>query len=86
MMWLMLRFDTVNMTVTISQEKLMEIMILISTCLDKETATIHELRPLLGKLIYVTQCCPSARLFTNRMLITLQACPDQGVTHHSGRT
>ena len=61
MVWFGLRFDTVNIPVTLSQEKLMEIMMLIGTWLHKEMATIQELHSLLGKLIYVAQCCPPAR-------------------------
>ena len=44
----------------------------------KSTANIRELRSLLGKLLHVAQCCPPARLFSNRMLETLRAYPEQG--------
>ena len=71
------------MTVNLSQENHTEIKMIIDTWLHKDMAIIQELCSLLGKLIYVAQCCPSARLFTNRMIITLWACPDQGVTHLS---
>ena len=69
------------MNVTRSQSKPSEIMSLTRTWLHKETATLQELHSLVGKLIYMAQCCPPARLFTNRMLITLRACPEQGAIH-----
>ena len=54
-------------------------MDLVRSWLDKVTANIQDLRSLLGKLLYVVQCFPSAHLFTNRMLETLWACPLQGL-------
>ena len=78
MVWLGFRFDTVAMTVTLLLEKLAEIIDLISSWLQKLTTTLKDLRSLLGKLVYVAQCCPLTCLFTSRMLETLHACPFQG--------
>ena len=78
MVWLEFHFDTLAMTVTLPLDKLREIMDLVATWYNKPTANIHDLRSLLGKLLFVAQCCPPARLFTNRMLETLHACPIQG--------
>ena len=79
-MWLGFRFDTVAMTVTLPPEKLTEIMNLVSSWLLKFTATLQDLRSLLGKLLYMAQCYPPAHLFTNRLLETLRTCPPQGST------
>ena len=65
------------MTITLAPEKLAEIMDLVGSWLHKVTANIQELRSLLGKLLYMAQCCPRARLFTNRMLETLRSSPLQ---------
>ena len=71
------------MTVTLPPDKLSEIMCLVDCWGHKSTANIYDLRSLLGKLLFVAQCCPQSCLFTNRMLETLQACPLQGVVHLS---
>ena len=67
------------MTITLPPEKLAEIMILMIFWLHKVTANIQDLRSLLGKLLYVAQCCPPAHLFTSRILETLPTCPLQGL-------
>ena len=79
MVWLGVRSNTVDMTVTLPPEKLEEIMCLIQNWLHKETANIQELCTILGKLFYIAQYYPPAWLFTNQMLDTLQVCPVQGV-------
>ena len=83
MVWLGFHFDTLAMTVTLPPDKLREIMDLVATWYNKPTANIHDLRSLLGKPLFVAQYCPPARLFTNRMLETLHACPMHGSMHCS---
>ena len=68
------------MTITLSLEKLAEIMALISSWLLNLTDTLHDLRSLLGKILYLAQWCPPPHPFTNRMLETLRACPSIGCT------
>ena len=53
---------------------------MLTPLLQKLTATLQDLRSLLSKLLYVAQCYPPARLFINRMLENLHACPYQGHT------
>ena len=77
MVWLGLQFDTVAMTVSLPQDKLAEIQLLVHHWSRKPTATLRDLRTLLGKLLYVSQVCPQAHLFLSRMLDTLRQCPDQ---------
>ena len=71
MTWLGFKFDTVQMTITLPPEKLIEIMELIHNWTHRVMATIQELWSLMGKLLHVAQCCPPVHLFTNRMLDTL---------------
>ena len=78
MVWLDLQFDTDAKTVSLPQNKLAEIQLLVHHWSSKPTATLRDLRTLLGKLLYVSQVCPPARLFLNRMLDTLRQCPEQG--------
>ena len=83
MVWLGLRFNTLTMRAILSQGNRGEIMSLVRTWLHKKTDTIHELHSLLGKLIYVAQFCHPTRHFTNRMVLILRECPEQGFTHLS---
>ena len=78
MVWLGFQFNTVAMTVTLPHGKLAEIQRLVQHWASKPVATLRDLRTLLGKLLYVSQVCPPARLFLNRMLDTLRQCPEQG--------
>ena len=78
MVWFGLQFDTIAMTVSLPPDKLAEIQLLVRQWIGKAKTTLRELRTLLGKLLYVSQVCPPARLFLNRMLDTLRQCPEQG--------
>ena len=78
MTWLGLRCDTINMTVTIPEEKMADTMHLVNSWSHKSHTNIHELRAVLGKLFYIAQCCPPARFFVNRVSDTLRACPLTG--------
>ena len=62
---------------TVPQDKLAEIQLLVHHWSSKPMATLRDLRTLLGKLLYISQVCPPARLFLNRMLDTLRQCPEQ---------
>ena len=78
MVWLGLQFDTVTMTVSLPQDKLAEIQLLVHHWASKPTVTLRDLCTLLGKLLYVSQVCPPARLFLNTMLDILRQCPEHG--------
>ena len=56
--WLGLRFDTTNMTITILDDKLGKITKLVANWILKRAANIQEVCTNLGKLFYITQCCP----------------------------
>ena len=83
LLWLGIRFDTINMTVPIPDGKLAEIITLAADWTLKRVASIHKLSTILGKLFYVALCCASARFFINRMLNTLRAGPAEGVVRLS---
>ena len=76
--WLDLLFNTEDMTLSIPPAKLADITQLVQQWTKKRSAGITELRSLLGKLLHVAQCSQPARLFLNRMLATLRACPPHG--------
>ena len=46
----------------------------------KEYCTKSQLRKFLGKLFHICQCCPTLRLFVNRLLETLRSSPDMDAT------
>ena len=52
-----LKFNTVNMSITIPKEKLADIMQLIEGWGHKSCTTIDQLPTMLGKLFYMAQCC-----------------------------
>jgi hypothetical protein len=78
LVWLGLAFDSEAMTMSIPPEKLKEVQDLVKEWHKRSRATLHDLRTLLGKLLYVAQCSPPARLFLNRLLHALRACPPTG--------
>ena len=80
MTWLGLEFNTLVMTVSIPADKLQEILSLVCEWLDKKTATRTQIKSILGKLFFISQCCTPARMFVNRMLATLRSAPHQGST------
>jgi hypothetical protein len=78
LIWLGLEFSSVDMTVALPEDKLQATLQLVSEWQGKHSATLHSLRVLMGKLLYVAQVSPPARLFLNRMLATLRSCPPTG--------
>ena len=83
MIWLGILFDTVNMTMSILQEKLQEVMQTIRDWAGRTRATRREMQSLLGLLQFVASVAPPACIFTNRMLQDLHEAPDVGAESHS---
>jgi len=71
-------FDTVAGTISIPQDKVLEILCLVRDWLGRTSATKHQLQSLLGKLHHIAKCVKPARLFVARMLDTLRSAPDRG--------
>ena len=67
-------FNTITMTVTLSQEKFSDIMDLTLTWLHKDMATLRELHSLLDKLIYVVHCCPPKQKSSHPMGMSGSQC------------
>ena len=66
-----------NFTVSITQEKLKDILHVCKSWATKTTCTKRELQSLLGKLLYITKCVKSSRFFLNRMLDLLRSSSKQ---------
>ena len=64
------------MTVALPEDKLQATLQLVSEWQGKHSATLHSLRVLMGKLLYVAQVSPPARLFLNRKLATFCKVPE----------
>ena len=78
MTWVGIRFDTVAMTMSIPQEKIAACLHLTAWWASRSHCTRSQLRRYLGKLFHLCQCCPTLRLFVNRMLDTFRAAPEHG--------
>ena len=64
--------DTVNGTCAVPEERMQQIIELLSEWSEKKTSTKVELQALIGLLQYVTKCVLQSRVFLSRMLETLR--------------
>ena len=78
MIWLGILFDTVNMTMSIPQDKLQEVMQTVRDWAGSMRATRRKMMSLIGLLQFVASVAPPARIFTNHMLQDLSEAPDVG--------
>ena len=67
-----IEFDTVAMTMSVSEPRLREIRSLLSEWLTKRSATQRELQSLIGKLMFISKCVRQSRPFMNRLLSVLR--------------
>ena len=65
--------NTVEGTVSVPEERMQEIISLVSEWQGKVKSTKIELQSLIGKLQYVTKCVLQSRVFLNRLLETLRS-------------
>lgn len=76
MVFIGILFDTENLTISIDENRLSEIIDLVTVWLDKCSCSKKELQSLLGKLNYVSQCVRPGRLFVSRLLNWLREISD----------
>ena len=81
MSFLGVEFNTVDLTLSVTPERVDEILLLVRTWLDKSVATVKELQSLLGKLHFISSCVRPGRLFVCRLLTWLRSLPDDRNTH-----
>ena len=65
-------FNTVDMTLSVTPERVQEILDLVEVWLHKPTATLKEVQSLIGKLSFVASCVQSSRVFIARLLSWLR--------------
>ena len=76
--WLGFNFDSIDMSVTIPEQKLQEVRDLARVWTYKKVATKRELQVLAGKLMHISHCILPARKFMSRILALLRAAPPEG--------
>ena len=66
-------FDTIDMTMSVTPERITEIEALLGDWSGKKIATRSELQSLVGKLSFISKCVRQSRLFLSRILALLRA-------------
>ena len=74
MVFLGILFNSNEMTMEVTPERLKEIRSLIQSWLNKNDASLKEIQQLLGKLNFIGACVRSSRIFVNRILNWLRDC------------
>lgn len=78
MIFIGILFDTENFTISIDEDRLQEIRLLLLDWLNKKVVDKRELQSLLGKLNFVSQCVRPGRIFVSRLLNFLREIPEKG--------
>ena len=78
MVFLGILFDTINMTMSIPQAKLDELLQIIKTVINASTISRRRLLSLLGLLSFVTACVRPGRIFMSALLNGLRGLPRHG--------
>ena len=72
MVCLVILFDTVKCSISIPEQKLLEIKQMCIDWSDKRIVSKNELQSLLGSLLYIIKCAKSSRMFLNHMFQLLR--------------
>ena len=78
MVFLGILFDTISMTLLISQEKLNELLDIIESVVSAKNISRRRLQSLLGLMSFVTACIRPGRIFMSALLNGLRSLPRQG--------
>ena len=78
MLFLGILFDTVNLTLEISQDRLVEIQELLEQWLQKTHVSRREVEVMVGKLGFIASCVRPGRLFVSRLLEFMRGMPSVG--------
>jgi hypothetical protein len=71
-------YDTIELTLSVSKERVEEILGLVCSWIHRSTATKKDLQSILGKLHFVAQCVRPGRIFVSRLLNWLRSVSEQG--------
>ena len=75
--WLGFLFDTNELSITIPQQKLDDVLEEAARWADRKTASKQQNQSLAGKLNHISLCVRPARRFMGRILATLRAAQDE---------
>ena len=78
MLWLGLWYNSIDMTISIPEVKLQEIMEEFKGWEGKLRSNQRDMQRLLGLIQFIASVSPPARVFSNRMLTNLREMPKQG--------
>ena len=67
-----ININTITGIMSVPDQKLEEIKIMVKNWTHKTTCTKNQLQSLLGSLLYISKCVKNARFFLNRLLETLR--------------
>ena len=71
-------FNTVEMTMSITKERVKEMQELISQWLMKKSATLNEIQKLLGKLNFICNTVRAGRIFVSRLINEMKTFSSNG--------
>ena len=78
MIFLGVMFDTWALTLSVTPERLTEILGLLEEWGNRGRASKKEVQRLIGKLNFIASCVRPGRVFMSRMLTCLRSMPEQG--------
>ena len=70
-------FDTDELTLSVTEERVNEILELVNTWLQKKSASLQDLQSLVGKLNFISACVHASRVFICRILNWLRLIQDK---------
>ena len=71
-------YNTIDMTLRITPERLLEIKLILDQWAAKSTTDLHDLQSLLGKLNFAASTIRAGRIFVSRLLNLLRNFPEKG--------
>ncbi len=77
-----IQFDTVKLTLSVTNERLVEIIALLKKWELKSSATKKQVQQLIGKLNFVAKCVRPGGIFISRMLEILRGLKMMGLDQY----
>ena len=74
------KYDTINMVMTISDDRITELQSMLEQWSHKTHASLKEVQQILGKLNFVCNTVRSGRVFVSRIINLLKELPTEGQT------
>ena len=78
MVFLGIEVNSMSLTISIPGEKLLEILTILKSWIDKQYCSVKELQSLAGSLNFSARCVRSGRIYLSRILNFLRSIPVTG--------